>query len=101
MAMMEIPLSAVPFQVVNAIVNGQSYQVTVRQLGDSLFSSVVCDGESVTDSVAAVANGPLIPWAQTIAQTQLYWYDSQGSDRPNYEGLGDRWRLVFEELEDE
>ena len=99
MAWMEIPLSAIPFQIVNAVVNGQNYRITVRQLGSEIYTSLVVDDEQVTNSVLAVARGKLIPWFQTIANTMLYWIDTQGNERPQYTGLGDRWRLVYEASE--
>ena len=99
MAWMEIPLSAIPFQIVNAVVNGQNYRITVRQLGSEIYTSLVVDDEQVTNSVLAVARGKLIPCSQTIAQTMLFWIDTQGNERPQYRGLGDRWRLVYEASE--
>ncbi len=99
MAWLEIPLSAVPFQTVNAVVNGQNYRITVRQLGSEIYTSLVVDDEQVTNTVLAVARGCLIPWSQTIAQTMLYWIDTKGNNRPQYTGLGDRWRLVYEASE--
>ena len=36
---------------------------------------------------------------ETIAQTMLFWIDTQGNERPQYTGLGDRWRLVYEASE--
>lgn len=96
MARMEIPLSAVPFQTVNAVVNGQNYQIAVRQNGAFVYTSLLVDGETVTNNVQAVAHGRLIPFAQTIAQTMLYWLDTQGCDRPQYQGLGERWKIIFE-----
>lgn len=96
MTWMEIPLSAVPFQTVSAVVNGQNYRITVRQNGAFVYTSVMVDGEKVVDNALAVARGRVIPFAQTVAQTMLYWIDTQGNDRPQYEGLGDRWKLVYE-----
>lgn len=97
MSRKEIPLSAIPFQTVSVVINDQNYRITVRQNGDFLYSSLMVDDEQVTDNVIAVANGALIPWAQTVADTQLYWWDTQGNERPQYDGLGDRWRLVYED----
>lgn len=96
MSWLEIPLTAIPFQTVNAVVNGQNYRITVRQLGVALFTSLMVDGAQVTSNVIASVNSGLIPHAQTLANTQIYWVDTQGADNPRYDGLGDRWRLIFE-----
>ena len=97
MALMEIPLSAVPFQTVSAVVNGQKYSITIRQIGNSLYTSITVDGIRITSNVLAVVNGRAIPFAQPIARTELWWMDLIGVSNPHYDGLGSRWHLVFEE----
>lgn len=90
-----IPVSPVPYQTVSAVINGQNYRLTIRHLGDFLYSSVNVDGEQVSDNAIAVANGKLIPFPTAVAKTTLYWFDTLGNDRPKYTGLGNRWQIVF------
>lgn len=92
-----LPLSAIPNQVVSAVINGQNYRVDVRQMGDALFTSVMVDGEYVSNNVIARIGSTVIPWTQTKARTVLYWVDTQGNETPRYLGLGTRWLLCFEE----
>lgn len=99
MSWREIPLSPVPFQTVSAVVNGQKYTVTVRQMGGFLYTSVSVDGTPVVSNLLAVENGRVIPFAQPVAKTMLYWIDTKGRSHPHYTGLGDRWLLVFEETD--
>lgn len=99
MTLKEIPLSAVPFQTVSAVVNGQQYRITVRQLGAFLYTSVTVDGTKVTDTVAATVATGIIPWAQNVADTNPYFVDTQGSQAPQYEGIGERWVLLFDEVD--
>lgn len=96
MSIYSIPLTATPWQTVSAVVNGQNYRVEVRQMGAHLFTSLMVDGEQVTQSVQARSGQTIIPWAQTVADTALYWKDTQGNEPPQYEGLGSRWILCYE-----
>ena len=89
-------LSAIPNQVCNAVINGQSFVIAVRQIGSGLFTSVNVDGTQVTQNVRATAGGCLTPWPHASVGTKLYWLDQQGSEPPQYEGLGDRWVIAYE-----
>ncbi len=89
-------LSALPNQVCNAVIGGQSFVIELRQLGNSLFSSVSVDGVQITRNVRATHGGGLTPWPHAGVKTQLTWQDTKGTDAPQYEGLGDRWLIVFE-----
>ena len=89
-------LSPLPNQVCNAVIGGQSYVIELRQLGSGLFSSVNVDGTQITRNVRATHGGSLTPWPHAAVGTQLRWLDTEGSEAPQYEGLGDRWLIVFE-----
>lgn len=89
-------LSALPNQVCNAVINGQSFVIEIRQLGNHLFSSVAVDGVQITRNLRATHNGSLTPWPRAGVGTQLTWVDTKGTEAPQYEGLGDRWLITFE-----
>lgn len=97
MSIRTIPLSAIPAQIVSAVVNEQAFQIEIRQLGGSLFSTTTVDGEIVASSVRAVSRGSITPWPSSVVGTSVVWVDTQGDDDPQYEGLGSRWVLAFEE----
>lgn len=97
MTIRTIPLSAIPYQIVSAVVNDQSFQLEIRQLGAFMFVTTIVDGEEVASSVRAVAGQSITPWPSADVNTSVVWVDTQGSDDPQYEGLGTRWLLAFEE----
>lgn len=99
MTVMTIPLSQIPNQIVSAVVNDQAFQIEVRQLGGSIFTTTTVDGELIASTVRAVANGSITPWPSSAVNTQVIWVDTQGEDDPQYTGLGDRWVLAFEASE--
>jgi len=94
---MEIPLSAIPFQRVSCVINARSVEIEVRQQGSSLFTSVVVDGVQITRSTRAVNGGELFPWTFQNRPADIRWTDTQGDDDPQFEGLGSRWLLAYEE----
>lgn len=94
--LMEVPLSAIPHQLVAVVVGNQAFQFEIRQMGSSIFSSVIVDGNQITRNVRATNGGELFPWPDQRVGTQFYWEDSQGDEPPQYEGLGSRWHLTYE-----
>ena len=97
MTIRTIPLSQIPYQIVSAVVNDQAFQIEVRQLGGSIYTTTTVDGELIASAVRAVAGGSITPWPSSAVSTQVIWVDTQGDDDPQYGGLGDRWLLGFEE----
>ena len=99
MTVLTIPLSQIPNQVVSVVVNDQAFQIEIRQLGGSVYTTTTVDGELIASSVRAVANGSITPWPSSSVNTQVIWVDMQGDDDPQYQGLGGRWVLAFEATE--
>ena len=95
MSFYEIPLSAIPHQLVSVVIDDKAYEIEVRQCGSSLFVSVTIDGEQITSAVRAVNRGSITPWADYRVGTEIVWVDTQGDADPQYDGLGTRWRLVY------
>lgn len=100
MAILTIPLGAIPYQIVSVVVNDQAFEIEIRQLGESVFTTTSVDGELVASTVRAVAGGSITPWPSANVNTSVVWVDTQGEDDPQYNGLGDRWLLAFEEAEE-
>ena len=96
MSVYESPLTPIPHQLVASVVGSQSYEITIRQMGSSLFTSVVIDGEQITRNVRATSGGSITPWGDARVGTQIYWQDTQGDDDPQFDGLGSRWLLCYE-----
>lgn len=94
--MQEVELAAIPYQILTTSVNGQIFTITVRQLGSSLYTDVDVDGVNVAQCVRATNGGSITPWASAYVNTQIYWTDTQGDADPQYDGLGERWKLIFE-----
>lgn len=91
----QLTISALPNQLISTVIGGQAFVIAVRQIGSGLFTSVSVDGEYVAQCTRATAGGCITPWPHSSVKTKIYWEDSEGTDAPQYEGLGSRWNLVF------
>lgn len=96
MALQEIELSAIPYQILTTTINNQIFTITVRQIGSSIYTDADVDGRTIVQNVRAVNGGSITPWATAYVLSAVEWVDTQGDADPQYDGLGDRWKLVFE-----
>lgn len=93
--MREIPLEAIPYQTLSFMLEDKSVQVSVRQLGTSLYTSLWIDGEPITSLVRATNGGRICAYPTSAIDTDLRWIDTVGDSDPQYDGLGTRWRMVY------
>lgn len=97
--MQTVPLQPVPSQSTKVVLGGQNCQILVYQKPQGVFVDINADGVdiSVDISVGTIARDavPLISREYAGFSGNLLFIDSQGSADPSYEGLGDRFALVY------
>ena len=93
--MLEIPLQKLPAQELQVLLDDQPCTLTLRwrhwrlyadlYVGDeaAVLGAVCLDGQAVNQSPSTVFSGKLV------------FVDTLGSDAPKWEGLGDRWALLY------
>lgn len=96
-----LAINATPNQLVQTVINGQSFVIAIRQIGSSIYTSVMVDGEQITNNVRARNGSLLIPWSRANVKTAPYWKDTKGNTDPQYDGLGSRYLILFEATEDD
>lgn len=96
----EIPLTPIPAQLVAVVIGDHAFEIEVRQVGSSLYTSTRIDGEQITRNVRATAFGSITPWADSRVPLEICWQDTQGEEPPQYDGLGTRWVLAYEVEDD-
>ena len=92
----EIPLTAIPAQLVAVVIGDHAYEIELRQIGASLYTSVTIDGVQITRNVRARGFGTIPRGADARVPVEIYWQDTQGEEPPQFEGLGSRWVLAYE-----
>ena len=93
--MQAIPLQPVASQSVKVVLGGQNCQILVYQKPQGVFVDVAVNGADVAVATIARDAVPLVCREYAGFAGNLLFIDSQGSDDPSYEGLGDRWTLVY------
>jgi len=93
--MQSVPLQPVPSQSTKVVLGGQNCQILVYQKPQGVFVDINADGVDISVGTIARDAVPLISREYAGFSGNLLFIDSQGSDDPSYEGLGDRWTLVY------
>ena len=93
--MQTVPLQPVPSQSTKVVLGGQNCQILVYQKPQGVFVDINADGVDISVGTIARDAVPLISREYAGFIGNLIFIDTQGSDDPSYEGLGDRWTLVY------
>lgn len=93
--MQEIPLQAVPSQMVKTVLAGQNVQLLIYQKSQGLFVDVNFDDIEAVSSVIARDAVPIVCRQYTGFVGNLLFIDTQGNADPEYTGLGNRFSLVY------
>lgn len=98
--MLTIPLQAIPSQVVNATLGGQSCQIAVYQRSTGLFCDVSAAGVQVIGGVVCQNMNRIVRDRYRGFLGDVLFIDTQGSSDPDYTGLGGRFAFVYLEASD-
>lgn len=93
--MQSVPLQPVPSQSTKIVLGGQNCQILVYQKPQGVFMDINADGVDISVGTIARDAVPLISREYAGFSGNLLFIDSQGSADPSYEGLGDRFALVY------
>lgn len=95
-----IPLSAVANQTLSATLAGQDCTITFYQKSTGLYADVSVAGTPVVTCAWCRDRIRLIRHAYRVFIGDLAIIDTQGLQDPTYDGLGDRYQLVYLEAGD-
>ena len=93
--MQSVPLQPVPSQSTKVVLGGQNCQILVYQKPQGVFVDINADGVDISVGTIARDAVPLVSREYAGFAGNLIFIDTQGSNDPSYEGLGDRWTLVY------
>lgn len=98
--MLVVPLQAVPSQVVTVTLAGQACRIAVAQRRTGLYVDLyVSDAAIITGVIAQDANR-IVRDAYLGFTGDLAFFDTLGSQDPDYTGLGGRYFLAYLETSD-
>jgi len=98
--MIVIPLTATPSQTLSVLLAGQNCQIAVYQKTTGLYLDLSINDSPLKVGILCHDRVELIRHAYLGFAGDLAFFDTQGTDDPQYSGLGARWQLVYLEASD-
>jgi hypothetical protein len=103
--MQQIPLQAVPDQVLSVALGGQSTQLKIYQRFYGLFIDVYINNTLIIGGVICENLNRIVRDAYLGFLGDLVFLDTQSpvsgvASDPDYTGLGDRYQLIYLEMSD-
>ena len=94
--MMVVPLSAIPAQRFQVVLNNQNCTITIKKRGKYCYLSLMSNGHNVVDNVICRAGNNLVPYNNQHFSGSLFFIDKNGYyDVPHYELFGVRFILCY------
>lgn len=96
--MLLIELTKNPAQTTRVNLGGQDCQITLRQLGTGLYLDLSVSGKAILQGRLCHDRTLLVrrPYLRSrFKGADLSFYDTLGTDDPQFEGLGERWVLGY------
>ena len=92
---LQVPLQAVPSQIVTAALNNQTCQIEVVQLTTGLFLTLSVSNEVIISDVLCENLNRIVRDTYLGFSGDLFFVDTQGQDDPDFTGLADRYALMY------
>ena len=99
MNVVQIPLAATASQTLNVVLNQQLVRLDVYQRSTGLSLNVWLNDVQVVAGAICQNLNPVVHADYLDLGGDFVFVDTQGSDDPAYDGLGDRYVLTFVETE--
>lgn len=97
----EIPVSAIPNQEFSIVLGGQNCVIGLRQIAENLFMDLTVDDEVIFTGRICQNDFPVNLYRSRFFSGYLFFEDQLGSEKPEYSGLNDRWKLYYIPEEDD
>lgn len=98
--MLQIPISAVPSQVMSVQLGGQSCQIKVYQKSTGVYCDLAVNNVPVVTAVLCLDRNKLVRHKYLGFVGDLAFVDTQGKSDPDYTGFGTRYQLIYLESTD-
>lgn len=95
--MREIPLSKTPAQVFNVILAGQYCLLAIYWRQERLYLDLVVNGTAICRGAVCENRADIVQSPSQFWDGSLHFLDTDGERPPQWDGLGDRYRLLYVE----
>jgi hypothetical protein len=93
--MQTIPLKQVPNQTIRTTLGGQSCQINIYTLSTGLYLDLLVNGAAILTGAICEDRNLIVREAYLGFVGDLAFMDTQGTEDPQYTGLGERWVLLY------
>ena len=94
--MIVIPLSAIPAQRFQCVLNSQNCTIEIKLRGEYCYFSLIANGNTVTQNTICLCGNNLIPYNNQYFVGSIFFIDMSGNDSiPEYTEFNARYRLVY------
>lgn len=93
----QIPLEAIPSQTFGIMLGEQECRITLETRGDELYFGLNLNNVNIYSGVICRDRINLTPYEYRGFVGSLYFADIQGQDDPIYNGLNDRFLLIYDD----
>ncbi|WP_369788307.1 hypothetical protein [Rouxiella sp. WC2420] len=93
--MIEITLSPIKGQSLTAVINGQSCRIDLAQRSTGLFMDLYLNENPVFQGVICLNCNWMVRYPYLGFSGDLFFADMEGSDDPDWMGLGTRFKLFY------
>ena len=96
-----VPLNPVPSQVINTVTTaGQTCTIKIYQKFWGVFCDLFVDNAPIIQGVLCLNANYIVRSLYLGFIGDLAFFDTQGTSDPTYTGLGDRFLLIYLDLDD-
>lgn len=92
----QIEISPIPWQEFSVVLDSQNCVISLRQVAESIYCDLTCNDIEIFKGRKVCIGTPINCYPSPNFKGKLYMVDTLGNSDPQYEGLNDRWILVFE-----
>ena len=93
--MQNIPLSPIPAQTFQIVLDDQQCHITLYQRGRRMYLDLEADNETVCQGAICQNRASIVPFPTLNFSGSLHFWDTLGDEPPQYEQLGTRFLLLY------
>jgi len=93
--MIQIPLSPIPGQRLQVILDDQNVTLTLRQKGSRMYLDLDVSGTPIMGGAICSDRSNVKQFKTIPFKGGLFFVDTEGRDAPQFDGLSTRWVLMY------
>jgi hypothetical protein len=91
-----VPTTAVAAQTFSVQLNNQNCTINLYQKSTGLYFDLILNNATIVQTMICLNLVGLIREAYLGFEGQLFFFDTQGTQDPTYDGLGSRYQLIYQ-----